>query len=463
MNKRFRTILSVLFVAMLAFVFVPGKAEAAPEDNTAFLAYADAGWLYQYWGDPVDTGIVVTEAKVTGVGQYTVGLDFTGTADGKAAGLAFTAPIIQGGSANYPGHVMTIDEIKLNGNAIDFTKGYANDEEGNLRSNIYNEWVSQLPDDARRADGNLEDASAVIVDKELFAEVETIFVTFTLSEGSGEVAQPTEGETVEYVAPSEFTAFLMYSAAEGGWEIYEPRDGVNTTTFLGDGTYTVTLKGADIGATGAAGTAQVFCVDIPEFAKAMKSLGKNINNYNDDKEHGLATDLEISAEVYVDGKKVRTKSELINYGDIEEKGTFRLEIYYIWGLHGSAIVDNPPLFPENILPEEEISVTFKIMGSGFNTEAALAEEKAAEEAAAAEAAAEEAKKAEEARKAAEEAAKAAEEAKSDEAATEATASTEDTSEGLSSGLIIGIVVAAVVIVAVVILLVVKKKKNVSSN
>lgn len=460
MNKRFKAILSVLFAAMLAFIFVPGRAEAAPEDNTAFLAYADGAWLYQYWGDPVDTGIEITNAEVTGVGQYTVGLDFTGTADGKAAGLAFTAPMIQGGAANYPGYVLTVDEIKLNGNAIDFTKGYANDEEGNLRSNIYNEWVSQLPDDARTADGNLDGASAVIVDKELFAEVENIFVTFTLSEGTGVVVAPAETETEEYVAPSEFTAFLMYSSAEGGWEIYEARDGVNTTTFLGDGTYTVTLKGSDIQATGAAGTAQVFCVDIPEFAKAMQSLGKNINNYNDDKEHGLATDLEISAEVYVDGKKVRTKSELINYGDIEEKGTFRLEIYNIWGLHGSAIVDNPPLFPENILPEEEISVTFKIMGSGFNTEAALAEEKAAEEAAAAEAAAaEEAKKAEEAEKAAEEAAKVEEETKAEEEVAEVTTTAEEASKGLSTGVIIAIVVAAVVVVAVVVVLVLKKKKN----
>ncbi|TAH72908.1 MAG: hypothetical protein EWM47_02865 [Anaerolineaceae bacterium] len=457
MNKRFKAILSVLFAVMLAFVLVPGKAEAAPEDNTAFLAYADSSWTYQYWGDPVD-GIAVTDAQVTGVGQYTVGLDFTGTADGKATGLAFTAPMIQGGSANFPGHVITIDKIELNGNAIDFTKGYANDEEGNLRSNIYNEWVSKLPDDARTADGNLEGASSIIIDKELFAEVETLYVTFTLSEGTGVVAQPTEAEPEEYIAPSEFTAFLMYSAAENGWEIYEPIEGVNTTTILGDGTYTVTLKGADIGATGQPSTAQVFCVDVPELAKAMLSLGKNINNYNEAKEHGLPTDLEVSVEVFVDGKKVRTKSELINYGDIEEKGTFRLELYNIWGLHGASIVDNPPLFPENILPEEEISVTFRIMGTGFNTEAALAEEAAAAEAAAAEEAAA-AKQAEEAAKAAEEAAKVEEEKKTEEPAAEVTASSEDTSGGFPNALIIAIVVVAVVVVAAVVVLILKKKKS----
>lgn len=451
MKKNFKVLLSVLFSAIMAFALVPGKAEAAP-DNTAYLAYADAAWGDgQYWGDPVETGVVATDVEVTGPGQYTVGLDFTGTTDGKALGLAFTAPIIQGGTDNFPGHVMTIDSIEINGSEIEFSKGYSNDEDGGLRTNIYNEWVGELPDDARTADGNLEGASPIIVDKELFAEVETINVTFTLSEGSGEAAtEDTESEEAEYVPPTEFTAYLMYSAAENDWEVFEAIEGVNTTTVLGDGTYTVTLKGSDIGATGQPSTLQVFCVDIPELAEAMLSLGKNINNYNKQEEHGLETDLEVTAEIYVDGEKVRTKSELINYGDIEEKGTFRMELYNIWGLHGAAIVDNPPAFPEHLLPEEEISVTFKLKGTGFNTEAAAAEE------AAAEAAAEEAAKAEEEAKAAEEEAK-AEDIK-DEVEETATV-TKDTDGGMSTGAVIAIIIAVIVVIALVVILVLRKKKD----
>lgn len=432
MKKNLQMLFTVICAVVLTFAMVPNKVEAAP-DNTAFLAYADESWTYQYWGDPSDAGVVATEVEVTGVGQYTVGLDFTGTEDGKAAGLAFSAPMIANGTEGFPGFIMTIDSIEINGSDIEISKGYSNDEEGNLRANIYNEWVSELPDDARTTDGSIDDASAIIVDREAFAEVETIAVTFTLSEGDGAAPEDTpEAPQEEYVAPSEFTAFLMYSAAENDWSVFEAIEGVNTTKILGDGTYTVTLKGSDIGATGQPDTAQVFCVDIPELATAMLSLGKNINNYNDAEEHGLPTDLEVSVEVYVDGNKVKTKSENLNYGDIEEKGTFRIEIYNIWGLHGASIVNNPPVFPENILPESEISVTFRIMGTGFNTEAALEEEAAKAET--------------------------DEEVKEEPASTEETPE-EDKKDGISTGAIVGIVVVVLVIVAGVVVFIMKKKSD----
>ncbi|MBQ8136976.1 MAG: hypothetical protein IJ174_06035, partial [Clostridia bacterium] len=41
-----------------------------------------------------------------------------------------------------------------------------------------NEWVGELPAEARRADGDLEGAAAIIVDKEAFESVETVEVTF---------------------------------------------------------------------------------------------------------------------------------------------------------------------------------------------------------------------------------------------------------------------------------------------
>jgi len=448
MKKGYKRFIAVFCAALLAVILAPGKAKAAPPDNTAYLAYADGSWTYQFWGDPVE-GIEATTAEITGPGEYTVGLDFTKTADGKAYGISFTAPIIQGGTTTLPGYIMTVDKIEINGNPVEFTKGYTNDEDGNLRTNIYNAWVSSLPADARTSDGSLDGASAVVVDPEVFAEVQTVYVTFTLAEGTGITIVPEETAEEDYVPPTEFTAFLMYSAAENGWEIYEPIEGVNTTKILGDGTYTVTLRGADIGATGQPSTPRVLCVDIPELAKAMQHIGKNINNYNDNMEYGLPTDLEVKAEVYVDGKKVKTKSELINYGDIEGKGTFRLELYNIWGLHGGVIVEHPPVFPESILPEEEISVTFTLKGTGFNTEAAAAEEAAkAEEAAAVE----ETKK--------EEPTPTEAPAKTDEPAAETSTAAESTSSSLSTGTVIAIILICVLVVAaVVITIVVKKRKN----
>lgn len=191
MKKGFKSILTFLFIAAFLFGLMPAKAEAAA-DNTAYLSYADSGWTYQYWGDDVDTGVVATNAEVTGVGQYTVALDFTGTADGKALGLAFAAPQIKGGATNFAGYIMRIDSIVVNGSEIDFTKGYTNDEEGNLRVNLFNEWVSALPGDARTADGDISDASAAIVNRDDFAEVETISVTFTLFDENGDTGAAEE-------------------------------------------------------------------------------------------------------------------------------------------------------------------------------------------------------------------------------------------------------------------------------
>lgn len=184
MKKLLKSFLTVLFATVIFMNFGLTQAKAAA-DNTAFLAYADSNWTYQYWGDPEDTGVVATDVEVTGPGQYTVGLDFTETEDGKAMGLAFAAPMVQGAATNFPGYILSIDSIEINGSPIEFSKGYANDEDGNIRSNIYNEWVGSLPEDARTIDGSLDGASATIVDLELFAEVETISVTFTFADADG--------------------------------------------------------------------------------------------------------------------------------------------------------------------------------------------------------------------------------------------------------------------------------------
>lgn len=197
MKKGIKTLLTVMFAAALVVNAVPDVADAAA-DNTAYLAYADEAWTYQYWGDPVDTGVVGTNAEITGPGQYTVGLDFTATADGKALGLAFTAPIIAGGNVNFPGYFFQLDSIVINGAEVEFTKNYTSSDDGmELRSNIYNTWVAALPDDARTPDGSLDGASAVIVDPTLFTEVETITVTFTLLDAEGnagvEAAVPQTG------------------------------------------------------------------------------------------------------------------------------------------------------------------------------------------------------------------------------------------------------------------------------
>jgi len=187
------------------------EAEAA-ESGDAYLAIADKDWKVQYWGDTGDNNQLSFEAGVahiTGNGDYTVSVtadtngfryESTGDPDGKylPQGLGFAAVIISDGEKALPSAVITVNSVKVDGREIDLKgKSYTNTESGEIRSNIYNEWVSDdaLPADARTAEGALFNGfnvdaptelndgscSARIVDEKDFKEWTTVEVGFTVS------------------------------------------------------------------------------------------------------------------------------------------------------------------------------------------------------------------------------------------------------------------------------------------
>ena len=171
------------FVKDAPETFAKEEEQADPDSATAWIMYNGGGVQYSvgdtYNPAPV-AGVTATDVKITGAGTYTVALDFSGLSDGKAYGITFSAVGLSNGEILYPGYTMDIKEIKINGKAITLTaKPYtASDDEKCTRVNLYNEWVSKLPDDAHTLDGNLDGCSAVIVDKADFAQVEKIEVTF---------------------------------------------------------------------------------------------------------------------------------------------------------------------------------------------------------------------------------------------------------------------------------------------
>ena len=244
MTKLLSLVLALTMVLGLMPVALAEEA-AAP---TAFLMYADAAWANQWWHDGSEPagGLKVTEAEVTGVGDYTVGLDFTGTEAGKAEGLAFAAVGISDGEAAFPGYFIRINEIRVNGAAIEADKGYTSSDDGVVtRMNIYNEWVSDLPSDARTYDGYVDDANWMIVDPADFAAVETVEVDFSL---------------LKYGVD---TAYIMF--ADSSWERQYWLDGneyggvvATNADITAPGDYTVGLDftGTDYGkAAGVAFTA----------------------------------------------------------------------------------------------------------------------------------------------------------------------------------------------------------------
>jgi len=202
---------------------------AAAQAN-AYLMFANADWSLQNWGtyDAEDGAVKVTPANVTGEGDYTVGLEFAT----ESAGLAFTAIGIKNGELDLPGYFIRLNEIRVNGEKIETTGvGYTSSDDGReTRMNLYNEWVTELPTDARCFDGNLAEARAIVVDKEAFGAVKTLEVDFSV------LAKPIDH------------AYIMYADeawALQNWGITDSEDGqvkVKAAEIRGAGDYTVGLE-----------------------------------------------------------------------------------------------------------------------------------------------------------------------------------------------------------------------------
>ena len=173
-----------------------------PVTDTAYIMFADSAWTAQYWLDGNEyAGGTATNAKIEGPGTYTVGLTF----DAPTAGVAFAALGIKTGETTFPGYYIDVKEVKVNGAAVELGKGYTSSDDGiETRVNLMNEWVSEAPADARRADGDLEGVTPIVVSKDAMAAVESIEVTFEYIYGEPAVAEGpaplTEEEVAELIA-----------------------------------------------------------------------------------------------------------------------------------------------------------------------------------------------------------------------------------------------------------------------
>jgi hypothetical protein len=415
------------------------SAEAAelPEEGTAaYLSYADSAWAVQYWYDGNDySPVVANNATVTGYGEYTVSLDFTGVDGGVAPDVAFFDVEIAGGEQYFPNSYMEIKSVKVNGADVEVGKTYTSSDDGiATRTNLYNEWVSDVTE-GRTADGDATDVTPTPVSKDAVVDVATLEVTFELKEGVafGGSDEETDGDA-DAASSSEFTAFMMFADGSGAWENYNM--GVGTEcTVLGDGVYEVSLSAEQCGATGKAAPnedALVFLVDIEGLGQAMVDAGTLTEDEN---EALVVTDAEAKVAIFVDGVKINSKSSNIALGDIEGNGRFRLDFFNAYD--GAGTAENPVVSPSDLTPESEIKVVFALSGTGLNSDAdtdldAYLVDKGYVEAE-------------------------ADSEATEAAAAESTSTTPD--EGGSNTTVIIIVVVAVIVVAAVVIVVVSKKKK----
>ena len=228
MSNRMTKLVALLMALVMVLGMVPAVAEeAAAEAATAYIMYANADWSAQYWHDGNEyAGVTATTVDVTAEGDYTVGLAF----ENPSNGLAFMALGLKNGENLFPKHYLKINAIRVNGEAIEYGKGYtSSDDQIETRMNIYNEWVSELPADAHSFDGSVDDASPIIVDKALFEGVTSVEVDFTLTKTATD------------------TAYIMF--ADSAWAAQYWLDGneyagvtATNATINGAGDYTVGLS-----------------------------------------------------------------------------------------------------------------------------------------------------------------------------------------------------------------------------
>lgn len=175
------------------------EEQVVAESGDAILNIADKKWYVQYFGTnedllTYDAGI----AHIDGDGKYTVSVDvgtkgaqfdITGETDGNYTcdGIDFAAVKVIDGAQLFPDMCITITEIRVNGKKIALTaKNYTSSDDGKeMRANIYNHFISSIPEDAHTEKGVISgefgEYSSMIVDPDDFANWETIAVDFTVT------------------------------------------------------------------------------------------------------------------------------------------------------------------------------------------------------------------------------------------------------------------------------------------
>ncbi|MBR1529376.1 MAG: hypothetical protein IJ642_08765 [Oscillospiraceae bacterium] len=204
------------------------------QPGQAYLAIVDGQWWIQYWGSAEKDGYMLSYnagiADIQGDGSYTVSVtadtngfryDTTGDAADQYTpeGLSFLSVMIPEGESMYPGAVITIDSIKVDGNEIEMSaKNYTSSDDGSeTRTNIYNTWVSTPSDDARCIDGPLYDAdknaldickdySAQLIDPSAFSQWTTVEVNFTITGTDGSLAPADAGDDADADADADTDA-----------------------------------------------------------------------------------------------------------------------------------------------------------------------------------------------------------------------------------------------------------------
>ena len=414
-----------------------GPAEAADNTDAATEAVAHLTINNENWSEYEAEYV---DATITGDGTYTVSMT---AAEAQNLGAYNALQVPNGEAIMGTACVLTIDSIKINGEEITLQgPSYTCSADGagvDTRVNLYNEYND--PDatatagddnhlDQRIADGNLADATARLLSTDDIADVQSVEVTFTVSD-YGKMAEAGEaaGNDGAFDPNGEYNVYFgVQTAAYSFRNAWNDNYGLGTPEFdqitgwngndevvrtgtitdaviKGNGTYTVSLTGVDFADDAETLNLLFLSTDIP--------LDKGV---------------EISdITVRMGGKKVYEFEE--SYQDPDTKDYIKTLLINTY--NDAFKADNE--FAYTLSAGMDIEITFTVSGFAYdNPDAVPSGDTSATETTQA--------------------------AETTKAASEATttASTEASQGGVSVGVIIAIV-AAVVVVAAIVVVAVKKK------
>ena len=252
MKKFLRKVSAVLFAGVLAISTVPGGFVKAAQDidsyadGTAYLSINNTDWA--------DYEATYTTAEITGDGTYTVSMEAA-----EAQNLAqFNALQVKNGEKVMGNKsIITVDEIKLNGEAITL-QGYSYtcsaDGAGiDTRVNLYNEWNKPTDDSGAiakdtRCEQDAAGATAMLWTADQLTGVKSVEVTFTVSHFGEHEDEPVVKEKVAEPLPAEGTqSYITFS--DTAWANQWWNDGneyptvtMNQATVTGEGEYTVSCE-----------------------------------------------------------------------------------------------------------------------------------------------------------------------------------------------------------------------------
>ncbi len=169
-----------------ALANAPEEEGLADEVAMAWIMYNSSDWstIYSvgdvYAPDSKTEGIVATDVEITGEGSYTVSLDLTQTSAGFGNSTVFSALAVGNGETLFPNCIINIKEVLINGEVYELNGSpYTTSDDGICtRVNLYNEWITDIPNTARTDNNNITDATPKLLNAETLGNIETISITF---------------------------------------------------------------------------------------------------------------------------------------------------------------------------------------------------------------------------------------------------------------------------------------------